>query len=55
VIVAGPGIRRLIGGEVTPAEALAEDIVAVVRGDESLLESFADTFRIARLTVGSTT
>ncbi len=55
VIVAGPGIRRLIGGEVTPAEALAQDIVAVVRGDESLLESFADTFRIARLTVGSTT
>lgn len=55
VIVAGPGIRRLIGGEVTPAEALAEDLVAVVRGEESLLDSFADTFHIARLTVGSTT
>lgn len=55
VIVAGPGIRRLIGGEVTPAEALAQDLVAVVRGDEALLESFADTFHIQRLTVGSTT
>lgn len=55
VIVAGPGIRRLIGGEVTPAEALAQDLVAVVRGDEALLDSFADTFHIARMTVGSTT
>lgn len=55
VIVAGPGIRRLIGGEVTPAEALAQDLVAVVRGDEALLESFADTFHIERSTVGSTT
>jgi DNA-binding HxlR family transcriptional regulator len=49
VIVAGPGIRRLIGGEITPAEALAQDVVAVVRGDESLLESFAATFHIARM------
>ncbi|PRB12036.1 helix-turn-helix domain-containing protein [Microbacterium sp. MYb62] len=55
VIVAGPGIRRLIGGDITPAEALAQDVVAVVRGDESLLDSFADTFHITRLTVGSTT
>ena len=49
VIVAGPGIRRLIGGDITPAEALAQDVVAVVRGDESLLDSFADTFHIARM------
>ena len=55
VIVAGPGIRRLIGGEVTPAEALSQGIVAVVRGDDALLDSFADTFHIARLTVGSRT
>lgn len=47
VIVAGPGIRRLIGGELTPAEAIAQDLVAVVRGEESLLDSFASTFRIA--------
>lgn len=55
VIVAGPGIRRLIGGEIAPAEALAEDVVAVVRGEESLLDSFAATFHIARMTVGSMT
>jgi len=55
VIVAGPGIRRLIGGEITPAEALAQDVVAVVRGEESWLESFAATFHIARMTVGSMT
>ena len=55
VIVAGPGIRRLIGGEITPEEALAQDVVAVVRGDESRLDGFAASFHIARLTVGSTT
>ncbi len=47
VLVAGPGIRRLIGGEITPAEAIAQDVVAVVRGEESFLDSFADTFHIA--------
>ncbi|MGW9157310.1 MULTISPECIES: winged helix-turn-helix transcriptional regulator [unclassified Microbacterium] len=55
VIVAGPGIRRLIGGEITPDEALAQDIVAVVRGEESRLDGFAATFHIARMTVGSMT
>lgn len=52
VIVAGPGIRRLIGGDITPAEALAQDVVAVVRGEESWLDSFAATFHIARMAVG---
>lgn len=47
VLIAGPGIRRLIGGEITPAEAIAQDIVAVVRGGESFLDSFASTFHIA--------
>lgn len=56
VIVAGPGIRALIAGEVTPVEALAQDLVAVVRGDESALDAFAEAFRIAPVTVqGSTT
>ena len=49
VIVAGPGIRRLIAGEVTPGEAIAQDLVAVVRGDESALDAFASTFHIAPL------
>ncbi|PCE15057.1 HxlR family transcriptional regulator [Microbacterium sp. SZ1] len=49
VIVAGPGIRRLIGGEITPDEAIAQDVLAVVRGDVSHLESFARTFHIAPL------
>lgn len=47
VIVAGPGIRRLIGGEISPSEAIANDIVAVVRGAESALDYFAATFHIA--------
>jgi DNA-binding HxlR family transcriptional regulator len=46
VIVAGPGIRSVISGEVTPAEALDRDILAVVRGDATLLERFAATFHI---------
>ena len=49
VIVAGPGIRRLIGGEITPAEAVAQDVVAVVRGEGSWLDAFAATFHIARM------
>ncbi|GGM60102.1 winged helix-turn-helix transcriptional regulator [Microbacterium saperdae] len=49
VIVAGPGIRLLIGGELTPAEALAQDVVAVVRGEEAWLDSFATTFHIPAL------
>lgn len=47
VIVAGPGIRRLIAREVTPEEAIAQDLLAVVRGDLSWLDSFAATFHIA--------
>lgn len=50
MIVAGRGIRRLIAGELTPAEALAQDVLAVVRGDETFLDSFARTFHIAPLT-----
>ena len=46
MIVAGPGIRRLIGGEVTPAQAIAQDLVAVVRGEERILDAFARTFHI---------
>lgn len=52
VIVAGPGIRRLIGGDITPAEALAQDVLAIVRGEESWLDSFAGTFHIARMHAG---
>ncbi len=47
VVVAGPGIRRLIGGQVTPAEALEQDLLAVVRGQEQVLDRFARTFHIA--------
>ena len=49
VIVAGPGIRLLIGGQLSPAEALAQDVVAVVRGEEAWLAAFAATFHIAAL------
>ena len=46
VIVAGPGIRHVISGELTPGEAIDQEVLAVVRGDASLLERFAATFHI---------
>lgn len=49
VFAAGPGIRRLIAGELSPAEAIDKDVLAVVSGDATLLERFAATFRIAPL------
>lgn len=49
VIVAGPGIRRLIGGEITADEAIEQDVAAVVRGDSALLARFAEMFRIDRI------
>jgi hypothetical protein len=46
VIVAGPGIRSVISGELAPADAVAQDQVAVVRGDADQLERFAEIFHI---------
>ncbi|MFS0734734.1 helix-turn-helix domain-containing protein [Microbacterium sp. 1P10UB] len=46
VIVAGPGIRSVISGELSPADAVAQDQVTVVRGDADLLERFAQIFHI---------
>jgi DNA-binding HxlR family transcriptional regulator len=46
VFAAGPGIRHIISGELTPAEAIDQDILAVVSGDATLLERFAATFHI---------
>lgn len=49
----GPGIHRLISGGLTAAEAIDQGVVTVVRGDESLLERFAATFRIDEVAVGA--
>lgn len=49
IFAAGPGIRRLIAGELSPAEAIDKDVLAVVSGDATLLERFAATFHIAPL------
>ena len=46
VFAAGPGIRRVMSGELTPAEAIDEGVLAVVRGEATLLERFAQTFHI---------
>ncbi|GAA3738914.1 winged helix-turn-helix transcriptional regulator [Leifsonia bigeumensis] len=43
---AGPGIRGLISGELSPADALAQKTVRVLSGDGALLERFAGTFHL---------
>jgi DNA-binding HxlR family transcriptional regulator len=47
VFAAGPGIRRLISGELTPGEAIDEKVIDIVAGDATLLHRFAATFHIA--------
>jgi len=42
----GPGIRHLIAGTLTPAEAVQQDVVTVLKGNLKLLERFAELFRI---------
>lgn len=46
VFAAGPGIRRVISGELTPAEAIDREVLVVEAGDATLLERFAEVFRI---------
>ncbi len=43
----GPGIRRLISGELAPDRAIATGVVEVVHGHGGLLERFASTFHLA--------
>ena len=44
---AGPGIRRLISGELAPEQAIATGVVEVLSGSRELLRRFADTFHLA--------
>ncbi|GAA4423897.1 winged helix-turn-helix transcriptional regulator [Georgenia halophila] len=46
VLTAGPGIRRVISGELSAPEALEHGTVHVLDGDPALLERFAATFHI---------
>jgi len=49
VFAAGAGIRRIISGELTPAEAIDQEVLFVVAGDATLLERFVATFSIRPL------
>lgn len=44
---AGPGIRRVISGELPPEQAIATGVVEVLRGPGDLLGRFAETFHLA--------
>ncbi|GMA93323.1 hypothetical protein GCM10025881_01470 [Pseudolysinimonas kribbensis] len=43
----GPGIHRVISGELAPDRAISTGVVEVLRGPENLLERFANTFHLA--------
>ena len=43
----GPGIRRVISGELAPERAIATGVVEVLRGRGDLLDRFASTFHLA--------
>jgi DNA-binding HxlR family transcriptional regulator len=43
----GPGIHRLISGELAPDRAIATGVVEVLRGRSDLLDRFASTFHLA--------
>lgn len=45
--VTGPGIHRLISGDLAPERAIATGVVEVRHGPVSLLERFAATFHLA--------
>jgi DNA-binding HxlR family transcriptional regulator len=42
----GPGIRHLIEGTMTSAQAIEQDVVTILSGNLELLERFAELFRI---------
>jgi hypothetical protein len=44
---AGPGIRRIISGELAPDRAIATGVVEVLHGRHDLLDRFATTFHLA--------
>jgi DNA-binding HxlR family transcriptional regulator len=44
---AGPGIHRIITGELAPDRAIATGVVEVLRGRSELLDRFATTFHLA--------
>jgi DNA-binding HxlR family transcriptional regulator len=45
-LATGPGIRHLIAGTLTPAQAVEQDVVTIVKGNLKLLERFTELFRI---------
>jgi DNA-binding HxlR family transcriptional regulator len=42
----GPDIRHLIAGTLTPAQAVEQDVVTILRGNPKMLERFTELFRI---------
>jgi DNA-binding HxlR family transcriptional regulator len=42
----GPDIRHLIGGTLTPARAVEQDVVTILKGNLKLLGRFTELFRI---------
>jgi DNA-binding HxlR family transcriptional regulator len=48
---AGPGIRSLISGELSPREAIDSETVHIISGESALLDRFAATFHLGAMAV----
>lgn len=46
IVSTGPGIHRVLSGELSPGAAIDLGVLTVVSGDAGLLERFAETFRM---------
>lgn len=44
--VTGPGVRHLIAGTLTPAQAVEQEVVTILQGNLKMLERFTELFRI---------
>jgi DNA-binding HxlR family transcriptional regulator len=45
-IATGPAIRHLIAGTLTPAQAVKQDVITILKGNLKLLERFTELFHI---------
>lgn len=46
IVSTGPGLHRVLSGELSPGAAIDLGVLTVVSGDAGLLERFAETFRM---------
>jgi DNA-binding HxlR family transcriptional regulator len=53
IVEPGPAMKGMMTGELSPAEALAEGGVNIIKGDETLVHKFAELFHIPGVTAAA--